>query len=89
MWCSLLGRKGGHSLDIRVACWIRKVKCTQAHAHAPASEQPHARTHAYAAIVSPTRLDVTLHLHCLSCLTRKPIVNSEPYFVLHSPVWPT
>jgi hypothetical protein len=65
---------------IRVACWISKAICTYAHAHAHAPEYPHARKHAQACthrptfntycfstatIVSWTRLNVTLYVHCL------------------------
>ena len=71
---------------IRVACWISKDTCTYPHAHAQVPGHLHARTHAQACthrpicttycfstttMVSRTRLSVTLHVHCLSCLPLK------------------
>jgi hypothetical protein len=70
--------------DGNVACWTSKAKRAQ---HTPTSvhSQPptHARTEKYAysfstaTVVSWTRLNITLHWHCLSCVYILVICNEN------------
>ena len=81
---------------IRVACWISKATCTFAHAHAHQPGYPHAHTHAYACthrpicdtycfstatMVSWTRLNVTLWIHCLSCFIYNMLPRESDFYV--------
>jgi hypothetical protein len=67
----------------RVACWIREATCMHANAGAYAVGRPHARSVAHTekyvtlhcfsttVMVSRTRLNITLYVHCLSyCITK-------------------
>ena len=60
---------------IRVACWLSKSTCTRPRTRAPT--RTHARSHteiyniycfSTVTTVTRTRLNVTIYVHCLSCL---------------------
>ena len=77
--------------------WIAKSVCTYGHAHTYASEYPHARKHAqtnkwYSLLFhsnndSKTRPNITLCLHCLSCLSTYSLGDGTIVFSL--PPWPS
>ena len=78
---------------IRVSCWIRKATYTHAHAHADLPGHRHTRalthTHKYVILLfhsnnnSWTRLNITLYVHCQSCLR-----SYTPTTFLHKSIAP-